>query len=320
MNMIEGKKISVALAAYNGSEYIVEQLDSILDQSILPDEIIVSDDCSTDDTYKIVEKYAETHPIVKIFENDVNLGFIKNFEKAAKLCKGDYILFSDQDDIWTHDHIEVLVKNSYEADLVCANSEYMTQDGKMTGQTMKPKFFHQSGNIKIDFRKMIYTQYSQGATLLIKREMLQKILPFPPNLYHDIWMGFATYLAGGKVKYIPQVVLHYRRWGGNVSTINNERINRLHFIKKIQFLLSDGGVFSQLYNKIKTGISFSKSYKETPKEIKSELVQAYLFTKDMTHNKNIKAFKYFIRNHNIIFLTQNRRGILLRIFRYFIFN
>lgn len=318
--MIKNKKISVALATYNGSRFIVEQLDSILNQSIVPDEIIVCDDCSSDKTIEILKKYAENHPIVKIFENDVNLGFIKNFEKAAKHCSGDYILFSDQDDIWTHNHVEVLVNNASDVDLVCANAEYMTQDGKLTGRTMKPKNFHQDGDIRTDFRKMIFTHYSQGAALLIKRDMLQKILPFPSELYHDIWMGFATYLAGGKVRYIPKVILHYRRWGGNVSTINNERINRLGIIKKIYFLLSDGGVFNQLFTKIKIGICFSRQYKNTPKDIHSELIQAYWFTKDIIHNKNIKTFKYFVRNHNIIFLTADRRGIILRIIRYFILN
>ena len=318
--MVNDRKISVALAAYNGSKFIIEQLDSILNQSIVPDEIVVCDDCSTDDTFAVVKEYVNEHPIVKVYKNAVNLGFIKNFEKAAKLCTGDYILFSDQDDIWTYDHIKTLVNNSSEADLVCANAEYMTMDGKLTGRTMKPLFFHQSGDIRVDFRKMIYTHYSQGAAMLIKREMLQKILPFPRNMFHDIWMGFATYLAGGKVKYLPAVFLHYRRWGGNVSTINNERMGRMHFIKRIKFLLSDGGVFDNLYKKIKIGICFLKRQESTPEEIYSELIMAYWFTYDMTHKKNIKALKYFARNHNYIFLTQNKKGMPLRILRYFIFN
>ncbi|MBR5177773.1 MAG: glycosyltransferase family 2 protein [Lachnospiraceae bacterium] len=318
--MLDGKKISVAVATYNGEDFIIEQLDSIINQSVKPDEIVVCDDCSSDNTVVILKEYAEKHSIVKVFKNESNLGFIKNFEKAAKLCSGDYILFSDQDDIWTKDHIEILVKNSSEADLVCANAEYMTYDGKLTGKTMKPLYFHQSKDIRIAFRAMIYTHYAQGAVTLIKREMLQKILPFPPKMYHDIWMGFATYLAGGKVKYVPKVILHYRRWGGNVSTINNERLSRMQIVKKIRFLLSDGEVFDQLLVKIKTGIYFIKKYQKTPEKIKSELVQAYWFAYDLTHKKNIKTLKYFIKNHNVIFLTNDRRGMPLRILRYFIFN
>jgi len=71
-------------------------------------------------------------------------------------------------------------------------------------------------------------------------------------------------------------------------------------------LVSDGGVFDNLLNKTKIGVAFPKRYKETPEEIRSELIQAYWFTRDMTHKKNIKALKYLIRNHNYIFLTANK--------------
>ena len=181
--MIEDKKISVALAAYNGSKFITEQLDSIINQSFAPDEIIVCDDCSTDDTFNILKEYAQEHPIVNVYENEVNLGFVKNFEKAAKLCTGDYILFSGQDDIWTFDHIEMLVNNLPGYDLVCGNAEYMTMDGQLTGRTRKPLFFHQDGDIRIDFRKMIFTHYAQGAAMLIKLLLVLIIKRFIQDMY-----------------------------------------------------------------------------------------------------------------------------------------
>lgn len=318
--MYKGQKISVALASYNGSRFIIEQLDSIIHQSIAPDEVIICDDCSTDATFEILEKYASDYPIVKVYRNESNLGFIKNFEKAAKLCTGDLILFSDQDDIWTNDHIELLVKNSEDSDLVCANAEYMTEDGTLTGRTMKYRDFKQSGNIRQDFRCMIYTHYAQGAALLIKKETLTKIMPFPKNQFHDIWMGFAVYLVGGKVKYLPDVILHYRRWGSNVSTLNSERTQRMHLLKRLQFLLSDGGVFDKMYLKIKIGVHFVRYNNCTPKEIAFELNKAYHFVYDMTHKKTFAAFKYFVKNHNLIFFTPNKRGIVLRFIRYFILH
>ena len=318
--MYKGQKISVALASYNGSRFITEQLDSIINQSIAPDEIIVCDDCSTDATFEILEKYANEHSIVKAYRNESNLGFIKNFEKAAKLCTGDLILFSDQDDIWTNDHIELLTKNSNDADLVCANAEYMTEDGTLTGRTMKRRDFELSGNVRSDFRCMIYTSYSQGATILIKKDILKKILPFPKNLFHDIWMGFAVYLVGGKVKYLPDLILHYRRWESNVSTLNSERSKKMNLLKHLKFLLSDGGVFDSMYTKIRIGVQFVRRNNCTPKEIAYELNKAYHFVYDMKHRKTIRAFKYFIKNHNLIFLTPNKRGIVLRFIRYFILH
>ena len=104
-------KVSIALATYNGEKYLREQLDSILSQSIQDFELVACDDCSTDSTLKILNEYAEKDFRVKVFTNEKNLGFKKNFEKAIFLCSGDYIALSDQDDIWTENHLQVLLEN-----------------------------------------------------------------------------------------------------------------------------------------------------------------------------------------------------------------
>ena len=100
--------ISIALASYNGSKYIREQLDSILEQTYQDFELIICDDCSTDNTWQILQEYAQKDSRIKVFENERNLGFKKNFEKAISLCNGKYIALSDQDDIWIDNHLEVL--------------------------------------------------------------------------------------------------------------------------------------------------------------------------------------------------------------------
>lgn len=95
------KSISVALCTHNGAAFLQEQLDSILNQYRRPDEIIVCDDGSTDDTLKLLERYRQQYPgIVKVFSNTQQLGVIKNFEKAINLCSGDLIFLCDQDDVW----------------------------------------------------------------------------------------------------------------------------------------------------------------------------------------------------------------------------
>ena len=92
-------KISVVLTTYNGEKFLKEQLDSLYNQTMLPDEIVVVDDCSNDKTVEILEKYKNTKGL-RYYVNDVNIGVNKNFEKAIKLCQGDYIALCDQDDIW----------------------------------------------------------------------------------------------------------------------------------------------------------------------------------------------------------------------------
>lgn len=100
-------KVSVALCTYNGESYVSEQLDSILGQTVKVDEIVICDDGSTDRTMDILSAYQEYHPdLFRIFSNENNLGFIKNFEKAIKLCAHEIVVISDQDDVWEKDKIE----------------------------------------------------------------------------------------------------------------------------------------------------------------------------------------------------------------------
>ena len=98
---------SVAMCTYNGERFLSEQLHSFAAQTVLPDELVVCDDGSTDGTLEILEDFRRTAPFpVRIYRNEKNLGYVKNFEKAALLCGGDIIFFSDQDDIWLPEKVE----------------------------------------------------------------------------------------------------------------------------------------------------------------------------------------------------------------------
>ncbi len=103
--------ISVVIASYNGAEYLTEQLDSIRNQTLLPDELIICDDKSKDDTVIIAEEYIKKHNLDNwyITVNEKNLGYADNFDKVTRLAKGDLIFFSDQDDVWNPNKIELMV-------------------------------------------------------------------------------------------------------------------------------------------------------------------------------------------------------------------
>lgn len=103
-------KTSVALCTYNGENFIGEQLDSILNQSVKPSEIIICDDGSTDNTLKIIGNYFEKNPdIFRVYKNEQNLKIVKNFEKAINLCTNEIIFLCDQDDIWDQNKIESIL-------------------------------------------------------------------------------------------------------------------------------------------------------------------------------------------------------------------
>src|SRR5277367_1671319 len=101
--------VSIALCTYNGAKYLAQQLDTLVDQTYLHIEIIVVDDCSTDETFVILKVYASKYPQFKLYQNKKNLGFTANFERAVTLCNGELIALCDQDDLWHAEKIELQV-------------------------------------------------------------------------------------------------------------------------------------------------------------------------------------------------------------------
>lgn len=121
------KLVSIAMTTYNGEKFIKKQLDSIINQTYKNLEIIICDDGSTDKTIDIIKEYQKKDKRIKLYINEKNLGFSKNFEKAISLCKGDYIALSDQDDIWELDKIETMVKNINDAILVYGDEKLIDE-------------------------------------------------------------------------------------------------------------------------------------------------------------------------------------------------
>src|SRR3712207_5989304 len=100
--------LSVALCTYDGARYLPEQLESLARQRRLPDELVVCDDGSADDTVDVVRRFADRAPFaVRLSLNPQNLGFVKNFEQAIRLCRGDLIALADQDDVWHPQKLEL---------------------------------------------------------------------------------------------------------------------------------------------------------------------------------------------------------------------
>ena len=126
--MKEEPLVSIALCTYNGAEYLDLQLESLCSQTYQHLEIIVVDDCSTDSSVLIIEKYALKYAQFKIYQNKENIGYAKNFEKAALLCTGELIALCDQDDIWHPNKIELQVRALKDNLLIYHDSEFIDQD------------------------------------------------------------------------------------------------------------------------------------------------------------------------------------------------
>lgn len=201
--------VSVCIATYNGEKYIREQLDSILMQLGADDEIIISDDGSSDNTLEIVECYMDSR--IKVFRNSFK-NLILNFEFALKQSKGDFIFLSDQDDVWLPNKIEVCKKYLFSFDIVVSNCCVVNKDLKIINES----FFELNASQKGLIPNLIKNSYL-GCCLAFRKEILNKVLPFPKNIpMHDIWIGFVSEIFF-KSKFIETPLILYRRHGSNES-------------------------------------------------------------------------------------------------------
>ena len=228
--------ISIAMATYNGELFIREQLDSILAQTLSDWELIVCDDGSTDNTLSILQEYANNDSRIKIYQNERNLGFKRNFEKAIDLCQGDYIALCDQDDIWYPNHLEVLYNQIGNHSLSIGNSDIVninnTYLNKRMSDTDGIHFIPEDTKLFL-FREFFYANPFQGASMLLKKDFALRCIPIPNEVhYHDTWISICACFADGLI-YTYTPITRYRQHGKNV-TINN---HREHGLAKIEICL-----------------------------------------------------------------------------------
>jgi glycosyltransferase involved in cell wall biosynthesis len=204
-------KVSIALATYNGARFIDEQLASLAAQTRLPDELVVCDDGSSDDTVAHVQRFAAAAPFeVRLSVNERNLGFSGNFQRALSLCTGDAILICDQDDIWYPHKIEraLAALDADPAAALVVNDEHL-MDGE--GRKMNATFL---GNI----RKLGYpdTYHCAGCCTAMRRPLLDLALPLGAPINYDLWISnLANYL--GLKRVIEEPLQLYRRHDENVT-------------------------------------------------------------------------------------------------------
>ncbi|HEX6913976.1 MAG TPA: glycosyltransferase family 2 protein [Chitinophagaceae bacterium] len=204
--------VSVAMATYNGERYLREQLDSILQQTWQNMELVIVDDGSSDGTVDIIREYQAAWSFIHLHRNETNLGVTKTFEKAISLCTGEYIALSDQDDLWMPAKIETLVAHIGDHDAVYSNTVLVNSEGKLLGKTFKDLM-----NLKSYYHgaPFLLSNTVAGHTMMLKRSFAQSILPFPPELFFDLWIAFNA-ASGNGLKYVDEGLVHYRQHGGNV--------------------------------------------------------------------------------------------------------
>ena len=216
------KKISIAMATYNGAPYVAEQLKSFAAQTVLPDELVVTDDNSTDATLAIIADFAATSPFpIRIEKNDAQLGYRGNFMKAASLCHGDLIAFSDQDDVWMPRKLEQCLAAFEDEDVLLTYHNVTVVDG-----ALQPIGGIQGRNPPQAINRAQSLDpwlHGLGFTLVFSRYLMSfdalwpgssDFLPVHQREAHDQWYFFLA-SSLGTIVYIDQPLALYRQHGKN---------------------------------------------------------------------------------------------------------
>lgn len=211
--MDKNVRASVAMAAYNGEKYIMEQLDSIIEMLGPSDEIVVSCDESSDRTWDIIRKYAKKDARIVCIKNKLKKGVCGNFSNAIKHCSGKYIFLCDQDDVWIDDKINRMIDV-----LEKSGADMAVHDGYITDSELNvsSKTFFNIGKINTSPIANFIQGRFWGCCMVFKCETMGYLIPFPDKIAHDI---YATILVGikGNITVVDDIFIKHRMHRTNVT-------------------------------------------------------------------------------------------------------
>jgi glycosyltransferase involved in cell wall biosynthesis len=231
-----GLRISIVMATYNGQAFLPEQLQSFLVQDRLPDELVVTDDGSTDDTLQIIQAFSETAPfVVNVFNNNQKRGCTSNFTNGILSSTGDIILLSDQDDVWLPQHVSKLVQElesdsellSVASDSTCVDIELkplgysLRESERFYVHYIKEQHSAKDTHLKVTIRHFV----APGHGMAFRRTLIPYLAPMSDYWIHDQWIFLLASIIG-KVSYVPDTLTYYRQhdkqsFGGQMSSLSS---------------------------------------------------------------------------------------------------
>lgn len=237
---MKSTNVDILLATYNGEKYLKSQLDSILSQTYKDFRLLISDDCSSDNTRKILEEYKEKDNRIILYFQEKNLGVIKNFEFLLQKVESKYYMFSDQDDIWKNDKVEKSVKKIEEtkSDLVYSDLEVVDENLNITYKSYwKLKGIYNKIKKYNNFDSLYLNNFVTGCTIISKKELIEKVLPLPTTskyVLHDYWIALII-SQNGKIDYIEEPLIKYRQHKNNKvgSKKRSDEIKTLDEIREL---------------------------------------------------------------------------------------
>ena len=217
MTELHYKKVSVVMCTYNGEKYIREQIDSIIKQTYPIYELIIRDDGSTDATCSIIKEYQLKYPFIKLINSGKHLGVNDNFYKVMKMANGDYIAFSDQDDIWHHEKIEEQVKAIGDA-CMCAHESRSFKGDKGGFSSFDPRPRNYS------LLRILFSTAFAGHTIMISRKFRDEVSFITVSACpYGTWDAVLAIAAGAKnsIVFLNKVLVEHRRLGNSLTNIKD---------------------------------------------------------------------------------------------------
>lgn len=220
------------MCTYNGAKYVAEQLESILNQTYSNLEVIIADDASTDDTYAVLQPYAERDKRIVLYRHEKNTGYNVNFSQACARTTAPFIAIADQDDIWELNKVERLyeaITQSPQISLVHGLSARFEEKGKPHLRSLK-LVNHFRGN---DMRLFFLSNFISGHNMLLRRSVLDAALPFPAHVYYDWWLA-AQACTVGVIESVEEILTWHRMHGQNATGAAKPKVA---FYKQVQSIL-----------------------------------------------------------------------------------
>lgn len=211
--------VSVAMATYNGAKYLAEQLDSILGQTYSPIEIVITDDCSADNTVAIIKEYQSRYSNIIFYPGDKNVGVTAAFERAISYCTGSFIALADQDDVWEKDKIECLVNAIGKEDAVYSDSLLVDHEGNSLNKPFSSLMTLQPYYTGTPF---LMGNCIPGHTIMMRSDFAKKIMPFPRNIMFDRWISYCAAGNNG-IAYVPKTLVRYRQHDNNTIGVKRSK-------------------------------------------------------------------------------------------------
>jgi len=216
--------VSVVMAVYNGERFLRQQVDSVLNELLPGDELIIIDDASTDASFTLLEGISS--PALQIYTNPSNLGVIGSFERGLQIAAHEFIFLCDQDDVWLPGKRAAFVA-AFEQDptvsVVISDAQVIDAQGQLSAQS----FMATRGGFNGSVYATVWRNRYLGCAMALHRSLLELALPIPPQVpMHDMWFG-AIGSVTGKVVYIPKPFLQYRRHTGNVSPSRRQSLPKM---------------------------------------------------------------------------------------------